>query len=768
MSRWSINTYTFTTVSGSIQFNTLNLDPYLLSGKLVKTLNDTSKVSFSVPEAQGRNLYPGQTLVEVKYGNDRKFFGTVVKKVYNNQNGTYDFEVTGVLGSYQFIPNYNGYDVETIESYIATEVSRFKGTASAPYDCYNPWTELYTGHNEIPSTFGDIETENLGLIPSFNLNLQKTSENAYEFLRMITREKSYLLPSSVTSNKTSLYWYEDGEKAYFKRINGYNTQEVDYDANLISYTYDKRTEATKVFAKNTVEGATPAYGTLTRANYPTPFYFKRVNLAEKSDKSAYSSSDEMLQGIMRLVPKTDYFEAYAYDRHIIDNTVPWFDMGKVVKVNLSQGGEEFSTTLNIVQITYDFVDSSRDRVKLGNTISSLLTSTEEQENEFRAEVKGKLDTSGGTMYGDVVFEGSDSNVETSNTISDDEIHLYRKDNSSSSSARSLESSVDIVPLGLVPGANPGNPLNDEPYANFKNKFGTGNSNYQNYQTSVNGVGLWCENTTSSGTLRTRTVVNPDGVTIVDSGLGASFKSNKLEMRGRIFGTCNVIDQDSLQQGSLNGNGVDEASTTRLVTGFSSEVSGNTTYVWQKTVTGGTLQAYLFEYNANRGFIQYSSLGTSQTTFTTSANTKYIRLLFEYTNHTTITPSAVSNLQVEKGTLESPYTPFGMDIIELTKRAKGWSYKGSLTSSVTTVYFDADDKELMLVPVISNYVFQGAHFVISTLRDTDAPCNLASVFQSPTYYGQTAFKRAGNAITVISNTVVGWSASNLGWAVFARK
>lgn len=258
---------------------------------------------------------------------------------------------------------------------------------------------------------------------------------------------------------------------------------------------------------------------------------------------------------------------------------------------------------------------------------------------------------------------------------------------------------------------------------------------------------------------------------VNSDIKVRQNTSALKYGDRIFATCNLIDRDSLRQGSLNGNGDEEASTTRLITDFSSEVLGNTTYVWQKTATGGTLQAYLFEYNANREFIQYSSLGIGQTTFTTSANTKYIRLLLEYTNHTTITPSAVSNLQLENGSNESSYAPYAMDNVELTKIAKGWRSVGSFGGSApagTTVSFDADDKELMIVPVISNYVFQGANFVIATLRDQDAPCNLASVFQSPTYYAQLSFKRSGNAIALISKTVVGWGASNVGFAIFTRK
>lgn len=407
MSRWSVNTHTFSKVSGSIVMNSLLLDDYLISGSLTKNLNDTSKVKFSVPNEQGKDLVPGATLVDVKYGNDRKFFGTVSKKTLNNLTGIYDFEAVGVLGSYQFMPNYEDYGVDTIESYIATEMSRFKGTASSPYDCDNPWTLVYTGHNEIPSTYGDIETENLGLIPSFNLNLQKTSANAYEFLRLITRDKNYLLPSSVTSNKTSLFWYEEGEKAYFKRISGVNEQTVDYDDNLISYTYENTPQVTKYYAKNTVEGAYPPYGQTTYSQYPATFNFKVLKLPQKNDKTAYSF-DELYQAMDRAVPSWGAFEAYAFDKHILDESVPWFDMSKKVRMNMYIDGMERYTNVNIVQIVYDFCDSSKDRVKLGKVSNSITVSSEQESRDFQAALKDRLETSGGQMTGAITYDGGTS------------------------------------------------------------------------------------------------------------------------------------------------------------------------------------------------------------------------------------------------------------------------------------------------------------------------------------------------------------------------
>ena len=563
MSRWSVNTHTFSKVSGSVVMNSLLLDDYLISGSLTKNLDDTSKVKFSVPDAQGKDLIPGATLVDVKHGNDRKFFGTVSKKTLNNLTGIYDFEAVGVLGSYQFMPNYEEYGINTIESYIATEMSRFKGTASSPYDCDNPWDLVYTGHNEIPSTYGDIETENLGLIPTFDLNLQKTSANAYEFLRLITRSRNYLLPSSVSTNKTSLFWYEEGEKAYFKRILGTNDQTVDYDDNLISYTYENTPQVTKYYAKNTVEGAYPPYGQTTYSQFPVPFNFKVLKLPEKNDKTAYSL-DELYQAMNRAVPSSGSFEAYAYDKHIIDESIPWFDMSKKVRINMILNGESRVAIVNIVQIVYDFCDSSKDRVKLGRVTNTITVSSEQQRRDFEAELQGKLNTSGGTMTGALNF--------------------------------------------------------------------------------------------------------------VENGQSATVDANKIELRDRIFGTCNLIDQALIEQGGYSANGVPFDSASYVRTPLTS-VKGGTTYKVSYNATQSHMD-YIWEYNAqgeNIRFAEYTS------TFTTLADTAYVAFRWTINDATPFTPSDITSLQLEKGSSASPYVPYTMDNVELTERVRRKT--GTLTANV---------------------------------------------------------------------------------------
>jgi hypothetical protein len=414
MSRWTINSYTFiatgSTRPWTITLQTLDLTDYFLSGTLTLTVDETSKVVFTIPYMQGKDLYQGQTLIDVKYGNDRKFFGTIAKKTYDSLSGIYTFEVTGVLGTYQFLPNYDNYGVDTIENYLATEMSRFKGTASAPYDIDNPWTELYTGHNEIPSTFGDIVTENLSLIPSFNLNIQKTSASAYDFIKLITRQKSYVIPQAVTP-KSALHLFEKAEKIYFKRITEVNTQEVKYNDNLTQFVSSLDTPPSRVRAYNTVDQY-PQYGGYDYGKYPVPFYYKRVNLSQKTDGSGYSTSTEIADEASRLVSESRQmnFEVYAYDKHLLDESVPWIDIDKKVKVTYRLDGNEVWSNFNVTQITYDLVDATKSRIKLGNLKNSFTAGTEQDDRDFEAALKDRLQTSGGTMTGDIAFKDSSSVV----------------------------------------------------------------------------------------------------------------------------------------------------------------------------------------------------------------------------------------------------------------------------------------------------------------------------------------------------------------------
>ena len=129
---------------------------------------------------------------------------------------------------------------------------------------------------------------------------------------------------------------------------------------------------------------------------------------------------------------------------------------------------------------------------------------------------------------------------------------------------------------------------------------------------------------------------------------------------------NLIDQASLEQGTLvDGDGTEYPATTRLRSGFSS-VDASTTYTI--SMTSGVTFIYVFFYDASKAFISKTAyIDTAQSTFTTPSGCAYVRVNIHYTNDATILPSAVSNLQLEKGSQASFYMPYALDNIELTKR-----------------------------------------------------------------------------------------------------
>mgnify|MGYP007133706244 CR=1 FL=1 len=561
MSRWTINSYTFiatgSTRPWTITLQTLDLTDYFLSGTLTLTVDDTSKVVFTIPYMQGKDLYQGQTLIDVKYGNDRKFFGTIAKKTYDSLSGIYTFEVTGVLGTYQFLPNYDNYGVDTIENYLATEMSRFKGTASAPYDTDNPWTELYTGHNEIPSTFGDIVTENLSLIPSYNLNIQQTSASAYDFIKLITRQKSYVIPQAVTP-KSALHLFEKAEKIYFKRITEVNTQEVKYNDNLTQFVSSLDTPPSRVRAYNTVDQY-PQYGGYDYGKYPVPFYYKRVNLSRKTDGSGYSTSTEIADEASRLVSESRQmnYEVYAYDKHLLDESVPWIEIDKKVKVTYRLDGNEVWQNLNVTQITYDLVDATKSRIKLGNLKNSFTAGTEQDSRDFEAALKDRLLTSGGTMTGGITFD--------------------------------------------------------------------------------------------------------------ENGNNAEIDTSEISIRDRYALTCNLIDQALIEHGATNGlNGV--TANAKRVTSAKSKVSASTSYYVQSSATDAYIETITF-FDVSGNVISYKNdLYALNGTFTTPSGCAWVRVQW-YRPSGNLTPSDITNVQLEKGSQASSFVPFTMDGVEVASELR---------------------------------------------------------------------------------------------------
>ena len=659
MSKWIVNTYTFSPIQGGYFVTQGNLNYTLISGNLTLNAGDTSKVTFVVPKSVADDLYPVRTLVEVKFGNglnpERKFFGTVVKKTRMVPEGTYRFDAVGVLGSYQFLPNYNNYGADaTVGSIISVESQRFRGyyQSGSPYYTPSPWEMLYSGHDEIPSAFGSLVGPYANLKLTCNLeSLQKRSKNAYEFLKAITNEQSFVLPEDYVNPPYIFRWFENGETARFGQIAGENEQAITYDTNLISCSLAEEPYYTRVVTYGN-SGGTYYYNEQSGNGYPCPFNYARIPLPNKADGSAYTYLEvqNATRGELKKYPQL--IEATAFDRHIVDESVPWLDLSK--RVYVVYAPDEY-VKAEITQIVYDFADPTKDRVKLGKIVQTATDSIATvSEQIVENAVKEYLALSGGTMQGDIAFKDSSSVVGDS----------------------------------------------------------------------------------------------------------------KLTIRDRIFGTCNLIGNQTLTHDSLNAQGQPSGTDSKRLASPMIKVSPSTSYTIKCSSSYG-FTPYVFFYDSSENYISVTQLSASivstGVTYTTTSTTHYVRHTFIFAVN--VDENTLVNLQLEKGSSASSYVPFAMDNVELTKRVT-WKYRGEL---VNTVSFDADDVELMIVPTAYNFTMQRAEYFIADLRTSQSPSNIVSAFQTATSYAWATFYRSGNSI-ILQDKQVGssWSAGNVKFYVYTRK
>lgn len=109
------------------------------------------------------------------------------------------------------------------------------------------------------------------------------------------------------------------------------------------------------------------------------------------------------------------------------------------------------------------------------------------------------------------------------------------------------------------------------------------------------------------------------------------------------------------QGTISAQGQNVGATTRIRTSNFVPVSANTQY----TISAKeSRQVFLFEYNGST-FIQRipSDWTNLPYTFTTSANTTNLKYIFRFTDNATITPSDISEIQLEAGNQATSYEPY---------------------------------------------------------------------------------------------------------------
>lgn len=342
------------------------------------------------------------------------------------------------------------------------------------------------------------------------------------------------------------------------------------------------------------------------------------------------------------------------------------------------------------------------------------------------DVSNYLPLSGGTMTGSILYNKTVSDINTKNTISDSEIKLEYYDNASShdTPVYQEESYIKINPsvqqtsviyLPYIELHNKQTTVSTGAYAiqhAFLDSVGL-NVTITNYDSQGTSLGTSSSINLVPGTSAFRSVTsngtgevsispgrftsgngqiivskdaikysyyNYNGVTVVDNGV-AKYNDCVSSIRDRVFGTCNILDMASLEQGYIkSADGLDGASTSALRTNVYISVSPSTAYTLSKSAPSGSLSVRY--YGSSKNYL--SSSGGNLGTFTTPSNCYYIRV--ECWVGSTVNPSEASNWQLEKGSTASPYVPYAMDNVELTEIAKKSIYaKTPFTPTNCTAY-----------------------------------------------------------------------------------
>lgn len=149
------------------------------------------------------------------------------------------------------------------------------------------------------------------------------------------------------------------------------------------------------------------------------------------------------------------------------------------------------------------------------------------------------------------------------------------------------------------------------------------------------------------------------------------------------------------QGALYGTGNENnTSTTRCKTGGYIEVEPNTTYV-ASIVNTCKYVSYVF-YDSSKTFISGDGFN-APFTFTTPSNCAYVRFgIAKQTTSQTITPSDVSNTQLEIGSSPSTYEPYTTSTTSLPIS----TYFPTGMKSAGTIYDELSDKAITRVGTIT--------------------------------------------------------------------
>lgn len=150
-----------------------------------------------------------------------------------------------------------------------------------------------------------------------------------------------------------------------------------------------------------------------------------------------------------------------------------------------------------------------------------------------------------------------------------------------------------------------------------------------------------------------------------------------------------IFNDILRQGVTTYNtGVWGVSNTRITsTDWIQNVKAGTYTISAKTSTTKTLQVSMVTFNTSGVFNNVSGVSgqwkTMPFTFTIPIDMN-LKCNIKYSNETAITPSEVTEIQLEKGSQATPYSPYTDNPIELSENDKLWNNNGTWQLNDTAI------------------------------------------------------------------------------------
>ena len=122
---------------------------------------------------------------------------------------------------------------------------------------------------------------------------------------------------------------------------------------------------------------------------------------------------------------------------------------------------------------------------------------------------------------------------------------------------------------------------------------------------------------------------------------------------------------TIEQGGIDGtSGAETVSNTRVRTGFI-RVLPSTQYTCAVNSSNTNMVVFqLVEYRTGdtTGFISATGKNTASTTFTTSANTQFVRITARDTTSANITPTDLANWQLEKGNTATTYSAYTSSVV----------------------------------------------------------------------------------------------------------